>query len=466
VDYVVKLIVFVTILLPFNVFAADQYFSSVSAASTACNQYVTAASGSSLICDSTTFTDVKCGGNGQAVKYYKQTNWGAYYGNYLYCNSGPASCPTGQIRDINGNCVCPSGTTLINNACVSNCTAGQTKTLFEYQATMTIYVGSGPTLSDAGCQYNCSGSLLDVFQDSQGKNYDKFSCTSTGVASTANAAADSTGLASSSKTTTQPDGATCTTLADGRKLCTGGTLGTSCFTLNGVKTCPKDANTSTIADTTVKATDAKNCVRSGSSTLCQVAATDPARAFCGSVSGTSVCYSTTATRNATQTAATANPDGSTSVTKTITDSVVGNGPVTETTTTFTDGHSITKTTGGLSGTDGLANLLGQIADNTKNGSTVTQTDCDKYPNTVGCMSLSDVPEPDAIPSKDLSVTISGDSISSVGTCPAPKAVHLSKVTVSLSFDVLCQFATKINPLVIGFAWLSSAFLLSGALKNA
>lgn len=90
--------------------------------------------------------------------------------------------------------------------------------------------------------------------------------------------------------------------------------------------------------------------------------------------------------------------------------------------------------------------------------------CEKYPEILACAKPElDVPDPDQISNenKDLAITADGGWGPSSGSCPASKTITVQGQTFSMGVGALCDFATMIRPLVIGFAWLSAALIFVG-----
>lgn len=52
-----------------------------------------------------------------------------------------------------------------------------------------------------------------------------------------------------------------------------------------------------------------------------------------------------------------------------------------------------------------------------------------------------------------------------GTCPSPRTASVAGMTISMPFDLLCDFANGIRPVVIALAWLSAALAFLGLSKR-
>lgn len=93
--------------------------------------------------------------------------------------------------------------------------------------------------------------------------------------------------------------------------------------------------------------------------------------------------------------------------------------------------------------------------------------CKKYPETLACLLKGDPgmlsEEPLHNETKDVSSIAPSGTFggSSSTSCPAGTTINVAGVSLTFSFDLICQFASMINPLIIGFAWLSAAFTFFG-----
>ena len=77
--------------------------------------------------------------------------------------------------------------------------------------------------------------------------------------------------------------------------------------------------------------------------------------------------------------------------------------------------------------------------------------------------FDDVPGGDNIQTFDQNVTVS--DVSASGTCPQPITVTTAYGVLSFSFDMYCDFASMISPVVISVAWLSAGILVLGAIRE-
>lgn len=78
--------------------------------------------------------------------------------------------------------------------------------------------------------------------------------------------------------------------------------------------------------------------------------------------------------------------------------------------------------------------------------------------------FGDVPSAEAI--NTTSFSASGlPSGSSFGTCPAPYQIHTSHGTIMMSYAAQCDFAQKISPLILTFAYLSAGLIVLGPIRD-
>lgn len=92
-----------------------------------------------------------------------------------------------------------------------------------------------------------------------------------------------------------------------------------------------------------------------------------------------------------------------------------------------------------------------------------QSLCEKHPDVVACAKLGNAPEAQPVPNEDRQLSIQPDTGwgEGGGSCPAPKTVQVHGFQLSMPFDLLCDFASGIRPVVIGLAWLAAAFTFMG-----
>ena len=351
------------------------------------------------------------------------------------------------------------------------CSSGLSKNLTQFQSSsspQSIYIGSGPNLSDGFCEYSCSSATTDgkTYYNDSG-SYNTYSCKSTGQEKlTSTPTSKAVPSDAKSVTPTPPtniNGSSCTQSSSGSTVCVGGTIPTGCFTSDGSKVCPNGAGT-TIDDKPVSSTDSKNCVSNGSSSLCNVPVGDPKAQYCGTVNGVQTCFSKTAVNQSSSTTTTSNPDVTTTTTTIKTNNVVDGGQQIITRTTDTTGKVTETTTGTLNaGPSALdsANLAAIASNTAKGANNAGLSDCQKNPNTtLGCMQpgTSDNTEPPKNHTEDIPFTPESWS-STFDQCPSPKPIKLSNgLTFELSWSPLCTFAVELRP-IIHILFLISATLI-------
>lgn len=91
----------------------------------------------------------------------------------------------------------------------------------------------------------------------------------------------------------------------------------------------------------------------------------------------------------------------------------------------------------------------------------SKTDCDKYPTNIGCSKYGDIPAAETLPTLTVPVSPSVTPVGTAGMCPSSVVVG----PVTWSYQPFCDFASAIRPLIIGFAWLSFAFIVVGAVRT-
>lgn len=95
-----------------------------------------------------------------------------------------------------------------------------------------------------------------------------------------------------------------------------------------------------------------------------------------------------------------------------------------------------------------------------------QTDCDKYPNSIGCSEYGVPSTPDVIPTNQIAVSTGFTPVGGAGSCPADVQLSFMGQIIPWSYSPICDFATMIRPLIIGFAWLSFGFTVISGFRKA
>jgi hypothetical protein len=90
-----------------------------------------------------------------------------------------------------------------------------------------------------------------------------------------------------------------------------------------------------------------------------------------------------------------------------------------------------------------------------------KTDCDKFPDNIGCSKYGAIPGAETIPVIDAPVSLSYTSWGS-GSCPASVVIGHG---VMFSYQFMCDKLMLIKPILIACALLASLFIISGAVKD-
>ena len=92
-----------------------------------------------------------------------------------------------------------------------------------------------------------------------------------------------------------------------------------------------------------------------------------------------------------------------------------------------------------------------------------QSLCEKHPDIVACAKLGEPGQATPVPNETKTLTIDPENGfgPSDATCPPPRTVEVAGLTLSMPFDLLCDFATGLKPVIVGLAWLTAAFTFMG-----
>jgi hypothetical protein len=93
--------------------------------------------------------------------------------------------------------------------------------------------------------------------------------------------------------------------------------------------------------------------------------------------------------------------------------------------------------------------------------------CTDNPGRVGCKALGGTKEAPPLQTTPITLNItpaSGFGPSSAA-CPAPRTASVAGLTLAMPFDLLCEFADGIRPIVIGLAWVSAILGFMGLSKR-
>ncbi|GAA6121511.1 virulence factor TspB C-terminal domain-related protein [Acidovorax sp. FG27] len=88
--------------------------------------------------------------------------------------------------------------------------------------------------------------------------------------------------------------------------------------------------------------------------------------------------------------------------------------------------------------------------------------CEKHPDIVACQKLGDL-TPETLKTRTVTLDLKREDGfgPANGSCPAPKEFAVLGKTMAFRWDLLCDFASAIRPLLIGFAYLSAALAFMG-----
>lgn len=163
-----------------------------------------------------------------------------------------------------------------------------------------------------------------------------------------------------------------------------------------------------------------------------------------------------------KTSTTTAPDGTTTTTSTSTTyNIVNNGNTFNTSVvTVTNTTSTSNTTNGQTTTTTTTETGAPLKQEAQD----VKTDCEKFPNSIGCSEYGDVSDID-LERKELTGTVVPEQVGGVGQCPAPLAANVAGVHAEFSFDPLCQYANVIRPIALAFAWLAAGYLLMGVVRG-
>jgi len=380
------------------------------------------------------------------------------------CINAPA-CQSGYERDSTGMCVPIEST----NGCPN---AGMTaevwvKTADSVQGTeqriMPLLVSNEPELARTtikdGCeyQYNADGYGGSCTTISTG-TYCKFTATSTNKTAQQSTGAQTPGISPPSGGTPAAgsQGGSCITDSGGVITChvAPDNSGRACGTINGAPICVNTTPGTGTINGLGYITSGKNCGYFNGQPVCASNnSTSATTVGCVVRGGVQQCINTdVATAQSSTT--TTNQNGSVTKTTTTTNNIIGSGDTTTTTTTNTDGSTSTQTT-----TTPGTGTPAAIGTGTP---TPGQTDCDKYPNTLGCQQVSNstdfTPDPVTGPT-EIQVSSETVQLTSGGSCPSPKSFSAFGGSYALSYEPICTFASQLQPIVVAVGGVISLLVL-------
>lgn len=155
--------------------------------------------------------------------------------------------------------------------------------------------------------------------------------------------------------------------------------------------------------------------------------------------------------------------------------------VTTTTDTYTiaptaaaDAFDVSKTTAQTQAiTDGVTGVTTTSTSSIAYGSDTSTkpveseqlTDCDKYPDAVGCLKLGNIQPPETLTTTPVNASFNSSSWGS-GSCPADVAVagHFLSGAV-FSYAPVCQFLSSLAPVLIAVGWLMAGWFVLGGVRD-
>lgn len=92
-----------------------------------------------------------------------------------------------------------------------------------------------------------------------------------------------------------------------------------------------------------------------------------------------------------------------------------------------------------------------------------KTDCDKYPNSIGCAEFG-TPDDSTIPTITPTISITPNS-TPARMCPAPLSIPTSRGSFSMTFDAVCTGLDMVRVVLLAFAWLFAIRYVVGASRE-
>lgn len=95
------------------------------------------------------------------------------------------------------------------------------------------------------------------------------------------------------------------------------------------------------------------------------------------------------------------------------------------------------------------------------------TQCDRYPDSLGCLQSGAAPAPDSIPKTQVPLNFTPMTMpgSSSTSCPSPETVSLAGHSFEIKYDGLCYYADGLKPFVILGAYISAAMIIFGVIRG-
>ena len=106
--------------------------------------------------------------------------------------------------------------------------------------------------------------------------------------------------------------------------------------------------------------------------------------------------------------------------------------------------------------------------------TDSKTDCDKYPDSVACLTkdqLLGTPDTADLPATELTTTSStAPTFSAIGmpsnsTCPVPQSMTIAGHTITISYQWICDYASAFKALLIAFTLMTAMSIVIAGVRN-
>lgn len=195
---------------------------------------------------------------------------------------------------------------------------------------------------------------------------------------------------------------------------------------------------------------------------------DPATQTTGQVNGVTVCVPKNDTNNTNTTTSPPVTDPTTGNTTTTTN--VTNNNTTNNTTTTTTTTTTTAPDGTVTQTENQTTTKSPPSTFCQQNPTdptclKNSKFCEDNPETLGCSTMGTV-EDGIVGSQQRSIAdITPKTIGGAGSCPAPITTSFMGRTITFTYDLPCQAAGMLKPLILALAWLGAGIIFIGGVKQ-
>ena len=73
---------------------------------------------------------------------------------------------------------------------------------------------------------------------------------------------------------------------------------------------------------------------------------------------------------------------------------------------------------------------------------------------------------ETVGTKNINVAVNPVSFGSAGVCPAPSSMTIAHKTYFFKWDLYCDFASGVRPIILAFSWLAAAYIVVGGLRSS